>query len=265
MTQTECLDVRVDGPVAWVTLNRPTQLNALDMSLIDALMGFFTALAERSEIRVVVLQGAGRVFCAGYDLKQNAAPRPLGAVTGLETQRRVRNIMLAMRRCPQPIVCIVQGAATGGGFALALASDIRLATPDARMNAAFIRIGLSGCDVGVSYFLPRMVGSSVASELLLTGRFLGAERALALGLVSAVAPLPELQDQAHALVDDMLNTSPLGLRLTKDALGLAVDASSLEAVIALEDRNQILCGSTDDFKEGVDAFLNRRKPRYMNR
>ncbi|MDO8704323.1 MAG: enoyl-CoA hydratase-related protein [Sulfuricaulis sp.] len=264
MTQIDPLDVQVDGAVAWVTLNRPAQLNALDPALIDALMRFFTSLTERPDIRVVVLQGAGRAFCAGYDLKHNAEPRPLGVVTGLETQRRVRNVMLAMRRCPQPIVCLVQGAASGGGFALALASDIRLATPDARMNAAFIRIGLSGCDVGVSYFLPRMVGSSVAAELLLTGRFLGAARALALGLVSTVAPLPELQTEARALVADMLNTSPLGLRLTKDALGLAVDAASLEAVIAMEDRNQILCASTDDFKEGVQAFLGKRQPQYTN-
>ncbi|MEO8299726.1 MAG: enoyl-CoA hydratase-related protein [Burkholderiales bacterium] len=256
----------MEGAVARVTLNRPEQLNALNAELIEALTVFFTGLTERQDVRVVVLQAAGRTFCAGLDLKEaGGSPEPLKVSAGLDKQRRVRNIMLAMRRCPQPIVCVVQGAASGGGFALALASDVRLATPDARMNAAFIRIGLSACDVGVSYFLPRMVGSSVAAELMLTGRFLGAQRALALGLVSTVAPLDELQAEAQSLVNDMLNTSPLGLRLTKDVLNLSIDAASLDAVIALEDRNQILCARTDDFPEGVRAFLEKRTPRYNDR
>jgi len=167
-----------------------------------------------------------------------------------------------MRRCPQPIISIVNGAASGGGFALALASDIRLATPDARMNAAFIRIGLSACDVGVSYFLPRMVGASVAAEYMLTGRFMDASRAQALGLVSRIGSLEELETEARALAEDMLHATPLGLRLTKDALGLAIDAPSMEAVIALEDRNQVLCLQGPDFAEGVAAFFEKRKPRY---
>lgn len=133
-------------------------------------------------------------------------------------------------------------------------SDIRLAMPDARMNAAFIKLGLSGCDVGLSYFLPRMVGRSVAAELLLTGRFMDAQRAHALGLVSHVAPLPDLQRVAAQFAADMLNASPLGLQLTKEALGPAVDAGSLEAVIALEDRNQVPCACSADFDEGMPPF-----------
>jgi len=143
--------------------------------------------------------------------------------------------------------------------------DLDLATPDARFNAAFIRIGLSACDVGVSYFLPRMVGSSVAAHYLLTGRFMDAARAHTLGLVSTLAHGPELLQEAQALADDMLRASPLGLRLTKDALGHAVDAAGLEAVVALEDRNQILCSQTDDFQEGLAAFLGKRPPRYRER
>jgi enoyl-CoA hydratase/carnithine racemase len=170
--------------------------------------------------------------------------------------------MLAMRRCPQPIVSIVQGSASGGGFALALASDIRLATPDARFNAAFIRIGLSACDVGVSYFLPRMVGSSVAAEYLLTGRFMSAQKAERLGLVSQVDELPALEAEAKLLCADMLRATPLGLRLTKDALNFTIDAPSLEAAIAIEDRNQVLCTQTPDFDEGVRAFLEKREPVY---
>jgi enoyl-CoA hydratase/carnithine racemase len=257
--------IREEGPIAWLTLNRPQRLNALNPALVQALLGYFTALYRRPELRVVVLQGAGGAFCSGLDLKDAPDARTLGVPRMLEIQRDLRDIMIAMRRCPQPIISVVQGSASGGGFALALASDIRLATPEARMNAAFIRIGLSACDVGVSYFLPRMVGSSVAAHYLLTGRFMDAARAHTLGLVSTVAPLAELRQEAQALADDMLRASPLGLRLTKDALGHAVDAASLDAVVALEDRNQILCTQTDDFREGINAFLGKRPPHYSER
>lgn len=260
------LELREAGGVAWLTMNRPERLNALDAALTKALRDYFEGLDARSSTRVVVLQGAGRAFCAGLDLKDQAdASRQPSTQEMFALQKSIRDIMLAMRRCPQPIISVVQGAASGGGFGLALASDIRLATPDARMNAAFIRIGLSACDMGVSYFLPRMVGSSVAAEYLLTGRFMDAQRAQALGLVSRVAPLAELQAEAQALADDMLHATPLGLRLTKDALGFAVDAPSMEAVIAMEDRNQVLCTQTADFREGMQAFLEKRAPNYLGR
>ncbi|MBM1143002.1 enoyl-CoA hydratase/isomerase family protein [Alcanivorax sp. ZXX171] len=259
------LNIDESGGVARITLARPDALNALDRPLIQSLKQYFTELYQRRDIRVVVLAGEGRAFCAGLDLKEQARtpinPRVGGA---LDEQRAVRDIMVAMRRCPQPIISLVQGAASGGGFAIALASDIRLLTPDARMNAAFIKLGLSGCDVGVSYFLPRMIGSSAAAEYLLTGRFIDAQRAHELGLTSTVAPLDELQQHAEGLVADMLRATPLGLRLTKEALGLAVDAQSLDAVVALEDRNQILCVQDEDFREGVSAFLERREPRYAS-
>jgi enoyl-CoA hydratase/carnithine racemase len=257
------LELREEGGIAWLTMNRPERLNAMDAELVRELRIYFEGLNARSTARVVVLQGAGRAFCAGLDLKDQVegATKP-SVVDVLEQQKSIRDIMLAMRRCPQPIISVVQGAASGGGFALALASDIRLATPDARVNAAFIRIGLTACDVGVSYFLPRMVGSSVAAEYMLTGRFMDAQRAYALGLVSRVAPLLELQLEAKALADDMLHATPLALRLTKEALGLAVDASSMEAVIAMEDRNQTLCTQTADFREGMQAFLEKRAPNY---
>jgi len=262
------LRVESRGGVDWLTMNRPQRLNALDDALVRALREYFQGLTARSSARVVVLQGAGRAFCAGLDLKDQAAAgsdAPPGVSDMLEQQKGIRDIMLAMRRCPQPIISVVQGAASGGGFALALATDVRLATPDARMNAAFIRIGLGACDVGVSYFLPRMVGSSVAAEYMLTGRFMDAQRAYALGLVSRVGPLAELQAEAQALADDMLHATPLALRLTKEALGLAVDAASMEAVIALEDRNQVLCTQTSDFHEGMSAFLEKRAPRFTGR
>lgn len=172
---------------------------------------------------------------------------------------------MRMRRCPQPIVSLVHGPACGGGFALALASDIRIAGTSARMNAAFIRIGLSACDIGVSYFLPRLVGGAVASELMLTGRFINAERALRVGLVSEVVADDRLEEAVLPYLDDMLTASPLGLRLTKECLNMSVDAGSLEAAVAMEDRNQILCAQTADFAEGISAFLAKRPPQYQDR
>lgn len=264
MMKPEFLKVRVEGAIAWVTMNRPERLNAINAGLARELREFFGALHARSDARVVVLQGEGRAFCAGFDLKEaEVAGKSVSEM--MEGQHNIRDIMLAMRRCPQPIISIVQGAASGGGFALALASDIRLATPDARMNAAFIRIGLSGCDMGVSYFLPRMVGMSVASQYLLTGRFMDAARAHALGLVSCVGSQEELLVEARAFAADMLNATPLGLRLTKESLGHAIDAGSMEAVVAMEDRNQILCTQGEDFEEGIAAFLEKRPPRYAGR
>ena len=167
-----------------------------------------------------------------------------------------------MRRLPQPIIACVHGAAAGGGFGLALASDVRIAGESARMNAAFIRVGLSACDVGVSYLLPRIVGAALASELLLTGKPIHAKRALDTGLVSRVVPDAELEAAGRELAGEMLSNTPLGIRLTKECLTFSIDAGSLEEAIAMEDRNQILCAQTGDMREGVQAFLEKRPPRF---
>ncbi len=266
----QSLSVRREAGVDWVTLNRPDALNALDRTLTEELQHYFGGLYTDHGVRVVVLRGAGRAFCAGLDLKQTGAAdveaqARAGSAEGLRGQRRISEIVLRMRRCPQAIIALVHGAACGGGFALALASDIRLAGESARMNAAFIRIGLSACDIGVSYLLPRLVGTSVASELLMTGRFIGAERALRVGLVSEVVPDQQLETAARGYIEELLGTSPLGLRLTKECLNMSVDAGSLEAVVAMEDRNQILCTQTEDFIEGFKAFLEKRRPAYRDR
>jgi len=256
------------GAVDWVTLNRPEALNAISLEMVNELGDYFDRLYSDRHTRIVVLKGAGRAFCAGLDIKESvqsaAAQRepPFGG--GFGFQGHLADVYIKMRRCPQPIVCLVHGAACGGGFAFALASDIRIAGESARMNAAFIRIGLSACDMGVSYFLPRLVGGSVASELMLTGRFIHAQRALATGLVSEVAPDDQLDRVAQTYIDEMLATSPMGLRLTKEGLGMAVDAASLQAAMAIENRNQVLCSRSNDFAEGRRAFLEKRSPTYTD-
>ncbi len=172
------------------------------------------------------------------------------------------DLTVAIRRAPQPFIAAVKGPAAGGGFALALACDVRIAGESARMNAAFIRIGLTACDMGVSYFLPRAVGASVASELMLTGRFINGQRALATGLVSQLVPDADLDATAGQIAQEMIETSPLGLRLTKECLSANIDAPSLEAAAAMEDRNQVLCVRAGYLEEGARAFVEKRKAKF---
>ena len=256
--------IKKEGAIDVVTLNRPEALNALSREMMLELQHYFGKLYTDYTVRVVVLAGAGRGFCSGLDLKEDRSDEPGGVVGGMQTQRRVSEIMLRMRRAPQPIISLINGPASGGGFGLALASDIRIATPSVRMNAAFIRIGLSACDVGVSYFLPRLVGSSLASELLLTGNFIEADRALMSGLVSSVVEADQLMDKGIQMAKDILRNSPIGVRLTKDCLNMSIDAPSLDAVIAMEDRQQVLISATGDMREGVSAFLEKREAHYQD-
>ena len=261
----DALLVESRDQVDWVTMNRPAASNALDQSLIEALLGYFEGLRDNHAVRIVVLRANGRHFCAGADLASGAFDDDSRTPHNIwRAQRQISDIYRAMRRCPQPIIALVQGAACGGGFSLALASDIRIAADSAKMNAAFIKIGLTGADMGSSYFLPRLVGTSVASELLLTGRFIHAERALEVNLVSEVVPESELEAAGQRYIADMLRTSPMGLRLTKEAVNMSVDAGSLDAALAMEDRHQALLMMTDDSVEAVMSFLEKREPDFKD-
>lgn len=258
--------IEARGAIEVVSLNRADRLNAMNEPLIQALLDYFTGLAERPQVRVVILRAEGRAFCAGLDLtgwQRDGSTGPVHA--GWRTQRMIAAVMQTMRKCPQPVIACAQGPACGGGFSLLLASDVRYGAPDIRMNAAYIKIGLGGCDMGASYFLPRLVGASVASEYLLTGRFMTADKALACGLMSEILPHDELLPRALALAEEMLLTSPMGLRLTKDALNLNIDAASMEHAFALEDRQQILLSQTADSVEARNAFMEKRAPEYGDR
>lgn len=262
----ETLAVERDGPVDTLWLNRPNELNAITTPMVSELRHYFDHLLENQQTRVVLMGGKGKAFCAGLDIKaasDTSVPRPFGA--GMGFQGYLAEVYMKMRRCPQPIISLIQGPACGGGFAFALASDVRIAADNARMNAAFIKLGLSACDMGTSYFLPRLVGTSVASELMLTGKFIDAERSLRTNLVSEVVPEAELLATAKAYAREMLLASPMGLRLTKEGLNVAIDAPGLEAAIAIENRNQALCSRTADAKEGMRAFIEKRPPVYQGR
>ncbi len=260
-----------------LTLNRPDSLNAMNKQIIEALQAYLRALQDRHEVRVVVMRGAGRAFCAGLDLKgwdegEAAAPQASPADDGLgdvhrgwATQRSIATVMELMRKCPQPIIALAHGAACGGGLSLLLASDVRYGAPSLKMNAAYIKIGLGGCDMGSSYFLPRLAGASLASEMILTGKFVHAERALSAGLISEIVAEDALLETGMALAREMLLTSPMGLRLSKDALNRNIDAPSFEAALAIEDRQQILLSMTEDYSEARSAFMERRAPEFKDR
>jgi enoyl-CoA hydratase/carnithine racemase len=260
------LNIESRDAIEILTLDRPAALNALTPEMANEIANYFLSLTARLDVRVVLLRGEGRHFCAGADLGSIAFAEdgPGRAQRQMAMQKLYSGIVRAMRSCPQPIIALVHGAACGGGFSLALASDVRYVTPDVRMNAAYIRVGLGGCDMGAGYLLPRLVGLSNASEFLLTGRFIDAERALRMGLASKVVPEDSLLETGLALAADMLKTAPMGLRMTKEALNAEIDASSLDVGLAIEDRQQVILIETDDHKEAVKAFQEKRSPLFRD-
>jgi enoyl-CoA hydratase/carnithine racemase len=261
----ETLSIERRGAILVATLNRGPSLNSLNDVMVEELTDLFHGLHSRADVRVVILRADGRAFCAGADLSSwGLEPGEGQTHRTYALQRSIARIMKLMRSCPQPVIGLGHGPACGGGFSLLLSCDVRIAAPSLRMNAAYIRIGLGGCDMGSSYFLPRLVGMSIASELLLTGDFIHADRALRVGLVSDIVPEEELLDRGLAMAERMLSTNPLGLRMTKDALNLAVDAPSLDAVMAVEDRQQIVIAATADADEALKAFFEKRPPVYRD-
>ena len=266
MTQPRTISVENRGAIDILTLNRPAELNAVTPEMIVELSDYFAALHDREGTRVVILRGDGSSFCAGAELGSDAfaAPGKGRPQRQLKMQQNYSGVIRLMRSCPQPIVGLVHGAACGAGFSFLLACDVRFAAPDARMNAAYIRVGVGGCDMGSGYLLPRLVGLSVTSELLLTGRFLKAERAKAIGLVSDIVPSDELLAKGVEFASEMLRVSPMGLRLTKQALNVLIDAPSLDAALMMEDRQQVILLETCDHVEAVAAFRERREATFSD-
>jgi enoyl-CoA hydratase/carnithine racemase len=258
------------GAVGLLTLNRPERLNALDLGLLRALLDFFAERASDYGTRVLVLTGAGRAFCAGLDLKslpeQGAWQPAVGDIQDhYAFQAALAELILRMRRCPQPLVAAVRGAAVGGGLSLALACDLRLGAPDVRFACAFLNLGLGGADMGTSYFLPKLVGASVAADLLYTGRAVAAEEARAIGILNRVVEPEELLPAAVAWAEELVaRASPFGLRLTKEALTTSLDGLALETQLRLENRNQVLARQTADAAEAQRAFAAKEAPRWRD-
>ena len=228
----------LEGGLQRLTMNRPERLNAVNHAVAEGLLAHFEALRRRTDVRVVIVRGAGRAFSAGADLKATGTPEALR--DGPNGDWVLRDLMKAMRACPQPIIATVRGAAAGGGLAMALASDVILASESAAFHSAFINIGLSGAELGVSWRLQRTIGLSKARETLLAGRPLSAQAALAAGLVSEVTSEEGLDEAGLSLAKDMLRAAPDALRLTKRTLDAALEANSYDAAMEIEERAQML-------------------------
>lgn len=231
-----------EGKIGRITLNRPTKYNAFDLKTVLEFEALLNQLKYDAETTVLVLDGgAAKGFCAGLDMTTYGpeifAMTPIKAY---EAQARMSRMFLAMRQIPQPVISCIHGAAAGIGFSLAMASDIRILAKDARFCAAYINIGLGGADMASSYFLPRLIGSGRANEFLLTGNWMDADSAMALGFASRVVEKDQMIETAMGLAKTMTEKNPMGLRMTKEAINCNLDCGGLEAALQMEDRNQMM-------------------------
>ncbi|MGH3634418.1 MAG: enoyl-CoA hydratase/isomerase family protein [Mycobacterium sp.] len=263
------LDHRDNGAIAVLTINRPRRGNALDSQTLAELHRVLDGINGDPALRAVVVTGAGSVFCAGADIK--AQPQdftdhdatPFASLHGrassavaltMSAQELMASAFEKIHRLRQPVIVAVNGAAVGGGFALALACDIRYATPNASFGAVFIRHGVSACDMGTSYHLPRLIGAARAAELMLTGRVFGADEAARIGLVFDIVDDGTLVERAVDKAREIACHSPLAVWMTKETMWQTVDAPSLRHALDIENRTQVLCTSTGDLANSFASF-----------
>ncbi|AFM16037.1 enoyl-CoA hydratase/carnithine racemase [Mycolicibacterium chubuense NBB4] len=246
--------------IAVLTLNRPEKLNALSYELVEALHAALDALAAADNVtRVIVLTGAGRGFCSGLDL---TAPNPAEAGSGVEFprsgmrwQERIAELTAKIHRLRQPVIAAVNGVAYGGGLGIAAACDIRVAAPTARFCTQFIKLGLGGCDIGVSYTLPRIIGAGAAFDMILTARTVDADEALRVGLVSRIVESPV--DEALVIAETLCGYGKFGVESTKQVLWANLEASSLETALHLENRSQIVASTSGEMREAASKILRK--------
>jgi enoyl-CoA hydratase len=261
------LDRLVRPHVSVITLNKPERLNSMSFPLVEALYDALDTVGQDNETWVVVMTGAGRAFCAGLDLHDRGIPpntQDLGfSRLAMRSMSYMSDVVPAMRRIPQPIIAAINGPAYGGGMCLTLVSDIRYAAASAVFCSAGIINGLTSSELGVTYLLPRAIGTTNAGELLLTGRRIGADEAHRIGLVSRVVPDGEVVDLALDTAEEMTTKlSCFGVMMTKQAMWSNLEITSLAAAIELENRNQLLAGYTGNLDEAIAAFREKRPPVY---
>ena len=263
--------LKIDTPspaVRVLTLDRDEARNAMNAELCSALHEALDRVAADRSCRAVVLTGAGRAFCVGLDLLgYGAAPGNDGTDAArdmLANQEHMSRLILKLRQTPQPVIAAVNGAAAGFGLALALGSDIRYAAREAVFRAVFLNVGVSNCDMGTSWLLPRLIGGSRAHELMLTGRRLGAEEAARIGLVAEVVDGDALLGRALEAADQIAAWSPWGIRLTKQGMWSALEIPSEQTAIEYEDRQQIMAIHGKAPAEAVSAFLQKRPAEFAD-
>jgi enoyl-CoA hydratase len=251
--------------VLQLTFNRPERLNAVDNAFVADLHAVLDEVEADPSCRVVVLTGAGRGFCAGFDMKGgdysgDPSDRPLADL--MNGQRRLADLAVRIHELSAASVAAVNGAAAGAGFALALAADVRVASEHAVFIASNVKIGVSGGEMGMTWRLPRLIGEGRATELLLTGRRMAAAEALAVGLVTTVAPADQLLESALGVAGQIMATSPFSARMTKELLDSNASAGSLRHAVQNENRTQVLCNFTGHIAEAVAAFREGRAPDF---
>jgi enoyl-CoA hydratase/carnithine racemase len=263
--------------LAVVILNRPERRNALSNTVLGALHRTFDEIAGDPAIRAVVITGSGSTFCSGADMKAgpdgmsdtsggpvgDLLPRLQGTVTRtFASQEHMASLFEKIHRLRQPVIAAVNGPALGGGFALALACDIRYAARSATFGAVFIKRGVSACDMGTSYHLPRLVGASRSAELLLTGRVFDADEAERMGLVLDVVDDDAIVDRALVTAREIASNGPLAVWMTKETMWQTVDSPSLRHALDLENRTQIMCTATGELSDAFAAFREGRAPQW---
>jgi len=264
--------VRVERPrdaVALVTLDRPERMNSMAFDVMIPLRDALRELSADNTVRVVVLTGAGTAFCSGADLEDPGVVPGVDGLTlptiALRSMELLDDVILTIRRTHQPVIAAVNGPAIGGGFCLALACDIRLASSTAYFRAAGITNGLTATELGISYLLPRAIGSARAAELMLTGRDLRADEAERVGLVSQVLAPEELRAACYDVATRIIGFSRPGIELTKRMLWSSLEASSLAAHIDHEGIAQLFVRlTTRNFEEAVAARKDKRAPQFKD-
>jgi len=248
--------------VATITLNRPERLNALTFEVYRELTDTFAALRLRESVRAVVITGAGHAFCSGGDVHDIIGELFSRDMQGLlEFTRMTCELVRNIRLLPKPVIASLNGTTAGAGACIALASDIRLAAPAAKIAFLFVRVGLSGADMGAAYLLPRIVGLAKATELLYTGDFLSAEEALSAGLYNRVVPADELQRATREFALRLARGPAFALAMTKEMLNREMEVS-LDTALEWEAQAQATCMQHPDYREAYEAFVEKREPRF---
>ncbi len=251
-----------DTGVATVTLNRPERLNALTFEVYRELREAFLALDVEPGVRAVILTGAGRAFCSGGDVEDIIGPLFERDYRGLlDFTRATGDLVLSILRCRRPVVAALNGTVAGAGAVIASACDLRIAAEEAKIAFLFVKVGLSGADMGASWLLPRLVGHGRASELLLTGDFVDAREAHRIGLYNRVVPAAELAAEARRQAERLARGPSFGLEITKKML-VREAAMDVESAMAAETEIQAACMEDPNFREAYEAFVAKREPRF---
>jgi enoyl-CoA hydratase/carnithine racemase len=264
MKQPSHFGLEVDSHgIATITLNRPERLNALTFDVYRELTNFFEELRAEQDIRVAVITGSGRGFCSGGDVHDIIGELFSRDIEGLiDFTRMTCELIRNVRAAPQPVIASLNGTTAGAGACIALASDIRIASEEAKIAFLFVKVGLSGADMGAAYLLPRVIGFSKATELLYTGEFISAIEAERVGLYNRVVPVDQLAGATREFAQRLAEGPAFALAKTKEMLNREL-FSSLDAALEAEALAQAICMQHPDYREAYEAFVAKRKPKFL--